>query len=288
MAKIPVISQYDYFLGIDSDILDYIQESHEVQSRISSTPCYLFYQSHSGSAQGSFAEPLVITSFISEDSNGYRAVIWPSGSLLHPDLRPYTNDGKGSFDLYIDGIAATRVIEPEDIISETEFALVERRDLPDQRIEAAFHPNFDPALHTVSYFYSSMLPGIESETMKRGDHTDHSIFGWTQYISEDGDAFRRKNQVLVRFPMITGDVQINEEGKVTLEENLSWMTADPLVNDFDMLVITAERSPFGVEKRMEIVNKQDSIIQGRLVSQRFNVKLLEESDPRYKIPVVTT
>lgn len=284
---LPTIAQYDFDLGIDKDIIDYIQESHEIESRISSTPCYLFFQHHSGSAQGSEVSPLVVSSFVTDFSNA-RAIIWSSGSaLMHPDLRPYSNDGDGSLYVKVDGVELTRVLEISDIEHDNEYAAVERLDLPDKRVEIVFNNGYDPTSHVVEYYYTAMNSGIYTETMKRGDNTDQSIFGWEQYFNDDADAYRRKHQILVRFPMVTGDLQINEEGKVSVEENLCWMTATPFVHDFDMLIILPQDSHDGEEKRMEIVNKQDSQIQGRLVSQRFNVKLLEASDPRYKIPLKT-
>jgi hypothetical protein len=65
------------------------------------------------------------------------------------------------------------------------------------------------------------------------------------------------------------------------------MICEPYVRDFDILIVTADESPTGEELRYVVENKQDSKIQGTLVSQRFKIKQLEKADERYKIPYVT-
>ena len=58
-------------------------------------------------------------------------------------------------------------------------------------------------------------------------------------------------------------------------------------DDFDLLIVPSNISVSGEEERYEIVDKQDSVIQGRLVSQRFTVHLLEAADSRYQISYIT-
>ena len=284
MQKNPINLEYDYGLGIEPTIIDYIIESMEIQSRISSTPCYLFFQNTQGSNYGSTVTPITVVSYSETDPNS-RTIIWSSGSN-HPDLRPYINNGSGSIIVKSNGNIMTRVLDVDDLNNDNEFAVVRRNDLFNKQIEIVFNRGYDPTGSTITYYYTTMNPEIHDERFKHGENSLHSIFGWTQYTWGSADAFRRKNQILVRFPITTGDLQVNEEGKVLVEENKCWMTSEPLVNDFDMLVIAAEDSPYGKEARFEIVDKNDSIIQGRLITQRFSVKRLEDSDPRYSIPIV--
>lgn len=273
---------YDYSLGIDSDIIAYMRESAEVSSRISPVPCYLLQRKQSGSVVGSVVQPMMITAYAATTPN-YRAVIWPSGSVAHPDLRPYSNTGAGSINVLIDGVQALRVIEYGDLIADTEFAVVERLDLASQQVELVFNAGFNPTGHTLQYYFGAQNLGIDTELYKRGDAEDMSLFGWSQYTSACTDAFRLANQILVRQPLTTRDLIINEEGRVTLEENECWMIWTPYVRDFDMLVVAAADAISGAEERYEVINKKDSVVQRTLITQRFKVKYLEPSDPRYKI-----
>jgi len=286
MIQPPYRWDYDMFLGLDNQIIDYIRESAEIESRISPIPCYLLFQATTGSILGSVATPMTIASY-SVGAPQFRTVIWPSGSNPHPDLRPYTNYGRGSIFVQIDGTAAIRVINVEDLVNDNEFAVAERLDLATQQIELVFNKNYDPSSHAITYYYSSMSPGVNIEQLKRGDGDNMSLFGWSQYRDLSmpyNDPFRKTGQILVRQPMATRDLVINDEGKVTIDERQCWMIWTPYVHDFDILIVAPEDSISGTEERYEIVNKSDSIIQRTLMTQRFKVKLLEKSDPRYSIP----
>lgn len=283
----PDSTQYDYLLGIDSDLLDYIQESAEIESRISPVRCYLLQQHATGSSVGSSSSRITVSSYVDTDPN-YRAVIWSSGSS-HPDLRPYVNNGAGAVFVYIDSVQATRVLEVEDLLNDNEFAVVKRKDLNPARVEIVFNAGFNASLHTIEYYFSTMQEQIDITRVKRGEQGNtQSQFGWSQYLNTKSDAFRGKHQILVRMPLTTRDLIINEEGRVTLEENDSWMIWTPYVRDFDVLIVPADQAINGLEERYEIINKRDSVIQGRLITQRFKLKLLERSDPRYTIPYSTT
>lgn len=281
------VYSYDLGLGIEPEIIDYIKESHLIESRISPTKCYLLQQIEHGSNVGSSTSPITISSYSSTFPN-YRAVIWSSGSF-HPDIRPYTDGGKGSIKVFIDGVEAIRILEVEDLINDNEFAVVERVDLNPPIIELVFNRGFNPTLHTVTYYYTTMNLGINTERMKYGESKEspQSLFGWQQYLDYTDDPFKSHHQILVRTPLTTTNLVINEEGKVELEDNQCWMIWEPYVKNFDILIVPEEESPTGKELRYIIENKQDSKIQGVLVSQRFKIKELELSDERYKIPYIT-
>ena len=91
----------------------------------------------------------------------------------------------------------------------------------------------------------------------------------------------------MRTPLTTTNLIINEEGRVMMEDNQCWMIWEPYVKDWNILIIPSEESPTGEELRYIIENKQDSKVQGSLVSQRFKIKQLEKTDDRYKIPYIT-
>jgi len=88
--------------------------------------------------------------------------------------------------------------------------------------------------------------------------------------------------------MVTRDkIKINEEGKISIEENMCWTTHRPYIGDTDILVVTSDQSPIGETLYFEVVNKLDSIIREQLMSQRFKVNLLSPEDERTKIPIST-
>jgi hypothetical protein len=125
---------------------------------------------------------------------------------------------------------------------------------------------------------------INVERLKPGEADYGALFNWTQYTSNIIDAYQDKNQVLVRMPLTNENVVINEEGLVTLKDNQCWTLVEPYFRNFDVFIVPANQSPTNQELRFQVQDKQDSIIQGTFVSQRFKVKLLTTTDPIYNIP----
>lgn len=285
MVYKPKEGSYDYALGIEPEIIKYIRESHVVQSRISPTRCYLLHQNLEGEKVGSANSPLKVTSY-SLTSPGYKAVIW-SGIEEHPDLRLKTSEGEDPIKVFIDGIEASRVVAVEDLEEDNEYAIVQRKDLKIPLVEIVFNNDFDASSHEITYYYTSYQPGISDIRLKEGEDSTHSMFGWSQHIEYKCDDFQDEHQILVRLPLTIRDLTVNEEGLVVLEERNSWMIWKPYARDFDILIIAEEHSFTGKEERFEIVEKQDSVIQGSLVSQRFKLKHIEYTDKRYQIPYLT-
>lgn len=276
---------YDYGLGIDPVHIQYIKTSHIIQSRISPTPCYLIQQATGGipvGYAGAQITPLA-GAFVFSD-NQYRMTIWEGGSG-HPDTRTHSNGGTGNIYVYHGGVRMTRVFTPEDILYDTEFAVVEKLDVSPSRVEIVFHTGFADTSN-ITYHYLTWEDGVEDLAAKRGDSASQSLFGWRQFRSSKWDDFQRPNQVLVRFPINLNDVVIMDEGRTIIENRDSWMIWYPYVDDFDILVLDADDSPDGVEHRYEIVNSTNSVIQRQLVSQRFKLNLIEPTDGRYSIPYV--
>jgi len=274
---------YDEYLGIDPLHIEYIKQNHLIQSRISPTPCYLLQKATGGipvGYSGAQISPLA-EQFVLSD-NQYRLNLWSGGSS-HPDVRPYVNNGQGNIGIYVNGSRLNRVLSPEDIISDNEMAVVERKDTDPHKVEVVFNTGFTN-IGGVTYHYTTWEDGVEDLSVKRGDSSNQSLFGWRQYISSHWDLVQKPNQVLVRFPINLNDVVISDEGRVVIENRDSWCIWFPYLNDFDILILDAEESPDGEEHRYEIVNSTDSVIQRQLVSQRFKLNLLEKSDTRYQIP----
>lgn len=283
----PSANEYDVGLGIDCGAhVNYIKESHVIQSRISPTRCYLLRRKLGGTQQGEEDSKLPVVDYVDTSPN-YRAQIWPSGSLPHPNVNPEINNQEGAIQVYIDGTLGSRILAVSDIVADNEYCIVERADRSDKRVEIVFNELFNPTLHAIELIYVDINEGISSSFYKKGDADDQSLHGWLQYTNNCYNNFQDKHQVLVRMPLVTRDLIINEEGKVTLEEKDSWMIWEPYVRDFDVLVVPLSESPTGAEMRFEVVNKRDSIIQRNLVSQRFKLKYLELSDERYNLAIET-
>ena len=284
-SRHPTVEQYDDGLGIDPEMLSYIHESHEIQSRISSTPCYLLQRKLTGDASGSVQAPLTIVSY-SETTPNYRAIIWQEGGS-YPDLRVYLSNFQQFFGVIIDGVFATYVLAVEDLVQDSEFCVVLRKDVSPQRVELVFNAGFIATDYVIQLYYHTAEVGITFTNFQRGDSSTQSLFGWQQYLNFSTDAYRSMHQILVRLPMTLQDDVINEEGRVRVKDINAWMTGRPRVRDFDLLIAPAQFTTSGVEERYEITNKTDSIIQKRLLSQRFQIHLIEPSDSRYFLPYIT-
>jgi hypothetical protein len=276
---------YDEYLGIDPLHIQYIKDTYLVLQRISHTPMYLLQRATGGVPVGyAGAQITPLSDQFILSNNQYSLVLW-AGGANHPDTRPYVNNGQGNIGVYVNGQRLTRVLTPDDIISDTDIAVVERKDVEPHRVEVVFNRGFSN-IGAITYHYTTWEDGVEDLTVKRGDSTNQSLFGWKQYLNSYWNFVQKPNQILVRLPINLNDVVISDEGKVIIENRDSHMAWTPYVNDFDILILAAEDSPDGEEHRYEIVNSTDSIIQRQLVSQRFKLNLLEASDDRYNIPYV--
>ena len=275
------VYSYDEGLGIEPDIIDYIKESHLIQSRVSPTRCYLLWKKREGEIVPSKSGFITLSSFFLTD-NQYKGILWPINNYDYPDLRPYIKNGIGNLEVYVDDVLMRRVLDKRDIINDNEYSI----KINHSNVEIYFNENFNPNLYSFKYKYITLDSGMNLERMKEGETPHNSMFGWEQYLDYNDSLFKRKHQILVRTPLTTTNLILNEEGKVELEENQCWMIWEPYIRDWDILVIPEEESPTGRELRFIVENKQDSKIQGQLVSQRFKIKLLEESDDRYKIPYI--
>lgn len=281
----PKQGEYDFNLGIDPEIIKYIQQSHAVQARVSPTRCYLLKQKTSGDTVPGTGSVLPISTYL-ETSPNYRAQIWPTGSVGYPDTRPFENDGKGNIEIFIDSNPGVRILEVEDLYDDSEFAIVERKDVLPRRVEVVFNEGFNASAHTIEVRYSTIGENVDNIQLKDGLNQS-APFGWEQYINDEENSLQGKHQILVRTPLTTRDLVINEEGAVRLKDNQCWMEGEPYVMDGDIIVVPPEATALNRELRFEVVNKQDSWIQGTLISQRFKITLLEEDDTRYEIPYIT-
>jgi len=294
MSFFPEIGDYDNALGIDAQLINYIRESLEIASRISPRRAYLLQQNISGSQVGSAGNPITIPSgSFYFDGTYYRAAVWIEGQPNFPDIRPYISDNTGTFTVLIDNAPATRVLLPQDLVNNNEFALVDRVDLVTRQIELVLNAGFAPAGHNIQYYYSTVSEGVTQEIFKRGQSKDQSLYGWTQYLNNTSDQYRGPHQILVRVPVSSRGFAITEDGKQLLESIKSWMIWTPFVRVYDVLVFPPDQAPhvsnyYDREERYEIINKEDSIIQGVLVSQRFGLRFLEFDDYRYNIPYRTS
>ena len=275
------VYSYDEGLGIEPDIIDYIKESHLIQSRVSPTRCYLLWKKREGEIVPSKSGFITLSSFFLTNTQ-YKGILWPVNNYDYPDLRPYLKNGIGNLEVYVDDILMRRVLDVKDIIDDNEYSI----KINYANIEIYFNEGFNPTLYSFKYKYTTLDSGMNLERMKEGETSYNSMFGWEQYLDYNDSLFKRRHQILVRTPLTTTNLVLNEEGKVELEENQCWMIWEPYVRDWDILIIPEEESPTGRELRFVIENKQDSKIQGELVSQRFKIKLLEESDDRYKISYI--
>jgi hypothetical protein len=278
--------EYGDFLGLGSIMnshLDYIQRNHELQSRISPTRCYLLQMKPTGSIVGNSTSPITVTSDMYLDTEAPMSFVLWNGTGEHPDLRPYVGDGAGAITILVGGVPMTRILNKKDLRNSLQFAVEKRFDLDPQRVEVHFYSTFDMTGSVVQYYYESMYKDVRPDEMNRPTANAFSLYGWRQY-KKLADNWRNANQILVRMPMTVASwLTMVAEGKVRLEENQCWTVGVPYLNDGDILVVPVDQNPTGEIVWFEVVNKSDSIIQFRLMSQRFKVKLIPPEDERTNI-----
>jgi len=286
--------RYGDFLGVgpaNNSMLDYVRRSHEIEIRVNAVRCYLLQQLPAGSIVGSLTGPtgsILVTSNMWVNPNPPAYFNMWNGLGPHPDLRPYIGQGDGGIFVWVNGQSLTRVLSVNDLRNSSQFAVVKRFDIDPQPVEIHFHQSLlNPTGSTVQFSFETMFKDIRPTAINRPEGNQFSLFGWKQYKTCSDD-YHGANQVLIRMPMVTRDkIKINEEGKISIEENMCWTTHRPYIGDTDILVVTSDQSPIGETLYFEVVNKLDSIIREQLMSQRFKVNLLSPEDERTKIPIST-
>lgn len=284
-------TEYGDWFGLgtaNQSVLNYVTRSNEILSRVSPVKCYLIQMRPTGSVIGGTAVADAITvgsgDFLTS-TPPLSFVIW-NGTGEHPDLRPYVGDGNGAIRVFVGGVQINRILDVGDLRSSDQFAIVKRDDLRPARVEVHLHSTVATG-SVIQYSYDTMFEDVRMPVVNRPTANQFALFGWTQY-RHDRDKWRGANQILVRMPLTTRDqVMVDQEGKVRIEENQCWMVGAPYVRDMDLLVVPPDQSPTQETIWFEIVNKQDSVIQNRLTSQRFKVKLIPEEDERTTIPYST-
>lgn len=268
-------------IGLDDELMAYIQESHEIQMRIGGEPFYLW----SRVDQGEFVSKSITT--WQTTASQYSAYIWQpgDGETNHPNARIQQN----KFNVFNDGTALTRVADPEFIAFDTEYALwvepgSDETDAGSVRIW--FNENFVPG--EVAYTYRNICSCVDRSTgypnrecpLCRG--TSYPA-AFEQY-NTDATKYSPENTVLVRVPMAAETLTPEQIGRVLRRDLRHWMRNTPLVANFDVIMGTTGRNA-GV--LFEIVSKSDSRWRGQLMHQSFNTVRIEESDIRYKLAPVT-
>jgi hypothetical protein len=158
-------------------------------------------------------------------------------------------------------------------------------DLSPARVELVFNTGFNASGSIIQYYYTTLEPGINVERVKSGEGTNDSLFGWRQYLDATSDGFKGVNQVLLRYPLSQNELIVNEEGRVEMEQADCWIIWEPKIYNYDIFVAFSDQTFSGEEERYEVVDKRDSYIQGSLITQRFKLRYIEKTDPRYNIPV---
>jgi hypothetical protein len=278
-------SGYDEELGIESEITDYILDSHLIQLRIGGTTCYLLKAKASGAAYPSVNGTVTVASWDETDPN-HISYIWDKSSANpKPDLRPYVSSGSGSVSVWIDGSVGNRVYKEEDILANNEFVLRERIDLDSGRIELILKSDFTPT--SVEYYYT----GIEGMWQEPNANSLNPVeygtkFGYSQYLCDAHAPYFGTNQLLVRFPLTVQILGWKEYGLEVLKQNHCWTISSPIISNRDVIIIPALT---GIpEQRFEVYDKEDSFIRSIYLSQRFKVQLIEYSSIIYSIPIITT
>ena len=268
-------------LGLDEEIIDYIQETHTLQVRVGGEPFYLWTRQDQGS--------IVSKSITSWETTGtqYSAYIWqPSdGAANHPNARSQQD----KFKVFNDSTPMTRVYDKDSIAYDTEYALV--IDVGDDESDAKsvliwFNEDFTPG--NVSYIYHNLCSCVDTSTgypnrecpLCKGTSYPAAFVQYTTTATK----YSSVNTVIIRVPMVAETFTPEQVGRVKRRPISHWMEAAPYVNNFDVIMGTTGRNS-GV--LFEVVGKRDSRWRGILMHQEFDTIRIEESDIRYSLAPVS-
>ena len=264
----------DYYHMIDQEALDYIAESHRTQLLQGGEPVYLFRRKSSGSS----VSLTTITSW-DETEDYYAKTIWESG-LNHPDLRFWSNDSQVGIRVFIDGVEQTRLDGERDELQPGEFVVEVGTD---KSVKVVLPEGYVPT-GTVEYSYTTRC--VCTDPDRHEPHMQCEICygtGWEggyDLYTCDATDYTDENQILVRFPKVEEDLQINPEGLVIERATRHWALPEPRINDRDLIVGTT-----GNNKNIifRVKNWNDSRLRGVLLHQEFDTDRLNFTDVVYKL-----
>ena len=287
-SKTPLTVGEDLFveceIGLDSEIVSYIRESHGIQIKVGAEPFYLWTRVD----QGALITKSITT--FTTTSPQYSAYIWQPGDALssHPNARIQEN----TFSVYNNGTKLTRIVDPGSLDLDTEYALdIERgtgttTTTDDDSVRIWFNRDFVPS--NVAYAYRNICECVDNSTgypnrecpLCRGTSYPSSF---DQYTT-DATKYNPVNTILIRVPMFDETLTPEQIGRVRRRDMQHWMELSPIVNNFDLIMGTTGRNA-GV--LFEITAKRDSRLRGQLMHQEFNTIRIEDSDIRYRLAPVT-
>ena len=271
----------DCEIGLDAEIVDYMQESHTLQIRIGAEPFYLFRRVDQGAFQSRS-----ITSWETTSSQ-YSAYIWNpgDGETLHPNSRTQAD----TFKVFHNTSKMIRAYDKDSIVYDNEYAIdVEIGEDAGTAgaVRLWFNENFIP--ENVSFVYRNLCSCVDKTTgypnrecpLCKG--TSYPI-SFVQY-KVDATAYNPEDTIPVRVPMTPEEYPVEQIGRVKRRDLRHWIQYTPYVKNYDLIIGTMGRNA-GV--LWEIVNKSDSRWRGILLHQEFDTVRIEESDIRYDLTPIS-
>lgn len=291
----------------DDESLNYILSNHNLQIAMGGESCYLLKPLASGSLQ----TKTTVSSW--DSTEPYTKVLWQLTPGLeynvnpntgHPDLRVQSAEswGHGGIAVWVDGSLATRVKDTSRIEMATDYVAQED---PDHTVSIVFRSGWDASAHTVEYQFRTLCACVDwQQGASTGQKQCTTCFGrgfeggYVQYTCVANTTWGTpKNTFLVRIPRALLDIKVMEQGVIANREVRSWCMAPPNapdVDNFDILIRPQADNPSESEGTFyEIQNEQDSRLGGAgrtggiWLHQDFQLKLIEETDIRYKFALVT-
>jgi hypothetical protein len=268
----------DCELGLDAEVVDYMQESHTLQIRIGGEPFYIFKRTE----QGEFCSKSITV--WQTASTQYSAYIWQpgDGEYAHPN----SSTQKNTFKVFNSAQELTRVFDKDSIMYDTEYAVdveIGTDATTSKAVKIWFNTGFIP--NNVSYSYRNICSCVDRSTgypnrecpLCKG--TSYPV-AFNQCLTH-ATKYNPVNTVLVRVPMTPEDIPVEQIGRVTRRDLRHWIAYDaPYVHNYDLIIGTMGRN---AGKVWEIVNKSDSRWRGILMHQEFSTVRIEESDIRYQL-----
>lgn len=258
-------------------------------------PCKVLIKNFNGEKVGTENTPIPVTAFdtsidITGDDDITRTfpgkVLWTFGDdvRLFPDIR--------SIKTTVDNINLDESFDGTTMSGDTEFFIVHNRNLVDtpDSISIYFNENFDLSGKEVTYYYTTLTPGVDMATLQPKDveGTYRSLHGYTQYLDPTAThkGVSYPHSLLMSFPVTPPfDTTYSPFGSNEQWLSRAWtLGSEVQLHNGDIIYRASD------DKWFEVIDYEPNLFfykgEWKLLTQSFGVTHLGPNDVLRSYPLI--